>query len=213
MIKKELRPCFFWCKWSNGGRINGCSVFGCVSLRWQKVGRGNGWIRWNKCLWLYVNILNTNCTTDPGQLQYFFCWQCLAFIYHYSHVKADGSLLYCLVSSDNECLGMYLIQSIYRICITKATTWALVRKKHDKGCVITPKGVVLFSFSHLLTSVHLLTVLVTVAGVGVHTDQRTPWVSLVTRGNSQGWENWWNEGRKGRKVSMDILIHTFLYRH
>lgn len=44
-------------------------------------------------------------------------------------------------------------------------------------------------FIHLLTSIHLLTVPVTVAGVGVHTDQGTAGVGLITRRNCQGWES------------------------
>lgn len=59
-----------------------------------------------------------------------------------------------------------------------------VKNKDHMGRVVTQK--VLFFCPHLLTSVHLLTVPVTVARVGVHTDQRTTRVGLVTRGNCQG---------------------------
>lgn len=44
--------------------------------------------------------------------------------------------------------------------------------------------------SYLLTPIHLLTVPVTVARVGVHADKRTSRVCLVTRGNCQGWKGW-----------------------
>lgn len=56
---------------------------------------------------------------------------------------------------------------------------------------------------HLLTSVHFLTVPVAVARVGVHADQRTPRVGLVTRGNCQGGEGWLGGG--GDSVTMSLF--------
>lgn len=58
---------------------------------------------------------------------------------------------------------------------------------------LPPKKMSSLFFIHLLTSVHLLTVSVTVAGVGVHTDQGTAGVGLITCRNCQGWESWGGE--------------------
>ncbi len=92
---------------------------------------------------------------------------------------------------------------------------ASVRNKDHMGRVITQKVTAVslpsepLPLSHLLTSVHLLTVPVTVAGVGVHADQRTPRVGLVTRGNCQGWEGWWRgEGCRHQCPHSHIFIQT-----
>lgn len=90
-------------------------------------------------------------------------------------------------------------------------TWARAIQAVREMCQIWKKKIIgdgwlLTRFSHLLTSVHLLTVPVTVARVGVHADQRTTRVGLVTRRNSQRWEGWW-EGGGG----VSVFTQTHLY--
>lgn len=76
---------------------------------------------------------------------------------------------------------------------------ALYIMKHTKCICIESEFKCILSAlpSHLLTTVHLLTVPVTVARVWVHTDQGTPRVGMVTSGNSQGWEGWCSGCRGG----------------
>lgn len=53
----------------------------------------------------------------------------------------------------------------------------------------------------LFTSVHLLAVAVTVAGVGLNADERASWISVVSRGYSKRWKHWKKEERWMEQMS------------
>lgn len=59
---------------------------------------------------------------------------------------------------------------------------------------------------HLFTSVHLLTVTVTVAGVGLDADERASGISVVSRGYSKGWKHL---KEKKEDVWTDVYVTKF----